>query len=316
MKRKKCETEISGRPSWILYLFVSNFILNLFEAIFINHLLVCVRMRVRVCVRMRVRVCVCVRACVRVCVMRAVCVVLVLLLCIIVYYFKGMYECVYAFVLHCIAVLYYYYHYYYITVLRYVRRFRTYMDLRHTNTILTDRLMDWLIVNPRPRGSCTCRGVDAPCAHSGESYREVFVVVFGRRLSDSLSIWLPFNLTPFQTDSLSNWLPFNLTPFQYDSLSNWFPFNLTPFQYDSLSIWLPFKLTPFQFDSLSIWLPFKLTPFQFDSLSIWLPFKLTPFQFDSLSLRQERKRPANSAKKCSERICYQRRPLRRQRDTW
>ena len=41
-----------------------------------------------------------------------VCVVLVLLLCIIAYDFKGMYECVYAFVLYCIIVLYYYYYVY------------------------------------------------------------------------------------------------------------------------------------------------------------------------------------------------------------
>ena len=39
----------------------------------------------------------------------------------IVYYFKGMYECVYVFVLYCIIVLYYSY-YYSITVFHYVRR--------------------------------------------------------------------------------------------------------------------------------------------------------------------------------------------------
>ena len=59
-------------------------------------------------------VCTCVymRACVgaHVCVVRAVCVcmcvVLVSLLCIILYYYKGMYECVYVSVLNCIMVLY------------------------------------------------------------------------------------------------------------------------------------------------------------------------------------------------------------------
>ena len=49
--------------------------------------------------------CVCVCVCVRhVCVVCTVCVVLVLL-CIIVYYFMGMYECIYAFVLYCIIIL-------------------------------------------------------------------------------------------------------------------------------------------------------------------------------------------------------------------
>ena len=56
--------------------------------------------------------------CVCVCVVLTVCLVLVLLLCIIVYYFRGMYECVYMFVFDCIMVLYYYYC---STVLHYVR---------------------------------------------------------------------------------------------------------------------------------------------------------------------------------------------------
>ena len=33
-----------------MYLFVSSFIFNLFEAVFINHVRVCVHVRVRVCV--------------------------------------------------------------------------------------------------------------------------------------------------------------------------------------------------------------------------------------------------------------------------
>ena len=81
--------------------------------------------------------CVCVCVC-----LRAVCVyvVLILLLCIIVNHFKGMYEFVSLLVLYCIIVLYY--HYYYITVLHYVGNLER-MDLRHTNTILTD----WLTVS-------------------------------------------------------------------------------------------------------------------------------------------------------------------------
>ena len=42
--------------------------------------------------------CVCVCVCVVCVCVHGVCVELVLLFCIIVYYFKGMYECVYAFV--------------------------------------------------------------------------------------------------------------------------------------------------------------------------------------------------------------------------
>ena len=60
-----------------------------------------------------------------------------LLLCIIVYYFKGMYWCVYIFVSCCIIVLFYCY----VTVglLHCMRRLeRIIMDLRHTNTILTN----------------------------------------------------------------------------------------------------------------------------------------------------------------------------------
>ena len=60
-------------------------------------------MELSLCVYVCVYVC---EACVRhVCVVCTVCVVLVLLLCIIVYYFMGMYECIYAFVLYCIIIL-------------------------------------------------------------------------------------------------------------------------------------------------------------------------------------------------------------------
>ena len=90
------------------------------------------RVRHNLCVHMRVCVCVCVWcAC-------CVCVVLALLLCInysiILYYFKGMYDCVYVFVLCCIIVVCYCY----ITALHYMRRLQGIsVDLSPTNTILT-----------------------------------------------------------------------------------------------------------------------------------------------------------------------------------
>ena len=55
----------------------------------------------------------------QVCVCGCVCVYVgLVLLCIIRYYLKGMYECVYAFVLYCLIVLYCYH----VIVLHYVRR--------------------------------------------------------------------------------------------------------------------------------------------------------------------------------------------------
>ena len=89
----------------------------------------CVHACVRACVRECVCVCVCVCVCARA---RGVCVELVLLFCIIVYYFKGMHECVYAFVfkLHYSILLL-------LLLFHYVRRLRTCMDVRYTNTILT-----------------------------------------------------------------------------------------------------------------------------------------------------------------------------------
>ena len=57
--------------------------------------------------------------------------VLVLLFCIIVYYFKAMYQSV--------SVLFMLYYYYY--SIASCEALRTCMDLHHTNTILTDRLI-------------------------------------------------------------------------------------------------------------------------------------------------------------------------------
>ena len=88
--------------------------------------------------------------CARVCVVCvAVCVVLALLLCIILYYLKGMYNCVYVFVLYCIIVLYYCY----ITVLHYMRClhfYKVYLQIWALQIPfwlmtdwLVDRLIDW-----------------------------------------------------------------------------------------------------------------------------------------------------------------------------
>ena len=62
-----------------------------------------------------------------------VCVVLVLLLWITVYYFEGIFLCVYAFVLYCITfVLFLCYS------VALCEALKTYMDLRYTDTILND----------------------------------------------------------------------------------------------------------------------------------------------------------------------------------
>ena len=119
--------------------------------------------------------CVCTCVCVCVCVWCAccVCVVLALLLCInysiILYYFKGMYDCVYVFVLCCIIVVCYCY----ITALHYMRRLQGIsVDLSPTNTILTtDWLIDWtwkscqLVPLEQPQGLVTAVPVSQHSFH-------------------------------------------------------------------------------------------------------------------------------------------------------
>ena len=145
-------TALFSLPETKLQMLTTCFLVCAYAHTFVcMHACVCVCVRACMCACMRVRawlracvclnVCMCVHACMHVCAWCVyVCTVLVLLFCVILYYFKGMYECIFVFVLCCcITVLYCYY------IVVQCEALRMY-DLCQTNTILTDWLNNTILI--------------------------------------------------------------------------------------------------------------------------------------------------------------------------